>query len=238
MTDFDQFGQTYDFPCYDRPANAYVICSTGRSGSHYLGHLFFSTGLLGSPLEYFHWAHLKKWRDILGASTELATVQGIVSRRTSPNGWWGTKTHWRQFKRMRALDIPSNILTVRHYVFIRRADILSQAISLVIAQQTNQWISFHTAPCREPVYSRHSISEAIDEIGKENANWNDFGATLSEDVQSNVLYEDLLTEPTEIVRRVARRIGARESAVIGTPRTERQATDRNENWKDRYLSGR
>ena len=113
-SDFDQFGSTYDFPRFTAPADAYIICSTGRSGSHYLGHLFFSTGMMGSPLEYFHLGHLKTWRDILKTETDVETIRGIVARRTSPSGWFGVKTHPSQFRRMIATQIPPEIFVPPH----------------------------------------------------------------------------------------------------------------------------
>ena len=38
MTDWTQFGSSYDYPCFESQPRTYLIASTPRSGSHYLGH--------------------------------------------------------------------------------------------------------------------------------------------------------------------------------------------------------
>jgi LPS sulfotransferase NodH len=53
MTNWNQFGAAYDFPDFSGAFRNYLIASTPRCGSHYLGHLLRATGRLGSPLEFF-----------------------------------------------------------------------------------------------------------------------------------------------------------------------------------------
>jgi LPS sulfotransferase NodH len=97
MQSWDQFGAAYDLAPYDGWPATYLIASTPRSGSHYLGHLLFETGLFGSPLEYLHPAHLATWQDRLGTRDVASTLRALFRRRTSASGWFGIKAHWSHF---------------------------------------------------------------------------------------------------------------------------------------------
>ena len=119
---WDQFGPAYDFRRFEGSARTYLIASTPRSGSHYLGRLLFDTGALGAPLEYFHPNHMQTWRQKLGAKTSEELFHGLLALRTSPSGWFGIKAHWPQFEAIRRDREIFDILAFSKYIRIARRE--------------------------------------------------------------------------------------------------------------------
>ena len=232
---WDQFSQAYDLPSYEAQPNVYIIASLPRSGSHFLGHLLANSGELGSPLEYLHPNHLRKWREVLGASTSADALRELFRRRTSPSGWFGLKAHWNHFADALVDTSIADLLRPRQYIFIRRSDQLGQAISLVLARQTGAWISFHGRRS-EPVYSFEAITTARQEIEAQDRSWADyFLRTKTEPL--TVRYEDLVDDPAAILQKVSDALGVRVTPgkrTLAMPKV--QATQINKEWRVRFMA--
>jgi len=231
---WDQFGADYDHAPFTGKPRLYLIASTPRSGSHFLGHSLLETGALGSPLEYFHPQHLRKWMDILGTKDFPSTMARLVSRRTSPSGWFGVKAHWQQFAPIARNEAILRFLGIDTYIEILRRDRIAQAISYVIAQQTQAWISFHDSKV-EPRYDFDAIRRAIESIDQNIAHWRHFFEQRGI-VPLTVEYEDLAADPAAAVDRIMAHCGV--SRVGAEPRWQprRQASDINARWRERYLA--
>jgi LPS sulfotransferase NodH len=231
---WDQFGADYDHAPFVGKPRTYLIASTPRSGSHFLGHLLFNTGALGSPLEYFEPEHARKWVAKLGAEDFETVLTRLYQCRTSKSGWFGVKAHWSQFAPIAAIDELLQFLDIRTYIAIRRRDRLAQAISVVVAQQTQAWISFQAAG-REPVYNFSSIRAAISMIDSQVSKWDAFFAA---NLISPLIvdYEDLVIDPDSVVEKIMRDLGV---AGHGRNRTSRiparQASALNDRWREQYL---
>jgi len=231
---WDQFGPDYDHPPFKGTPRLYLIASSQRSGSHYLGHLLLETGALGSPLEYFHPQHLRKWMEVLGTRDFPATMSRLVARRTSPSGWFGAKAHWRHFAPIANNDRLLRFLDIETYIEIRRRDRIAQAISYVIAHQTQAWISFHDRKA-EPRYDFAAIRKVCEALDQDIAHWHRFfeqqGIT-----PLTVEYEDLVADPAATVDRIMAHCGV--SRAGAEPRWQpcRQASDINARWQERYLA--
>jgi len=231
---WDQFGADYDHPPFTGKPRLYLIASTPRSGSHFLGHSLLETGALGSPLEYFHPQHLRKWQAMLGTKDFLSTMSRLVSRRTSPSGWFGVKAHWQQFAPIAGNPALLRFLNIETYIEIVRRDRVAQAISYVIAQQTQAWISFHDTKA-EPRYDFAAIRAAADALDQSIAAWRGFFAEQGI-TPLTVEYEDLTANPAAVVDRILAHCGV--SRIGAEPRWQprRQASDINARWQERYLA--
>lgn len=231
---WDQYGPAYDMPPFHGQPRTYMIASMPRSGSHMLGHLLHATGDLGSPLEYVHPRHLAKWQAKLGTEGTSETLRAVMARRTSPSGWFGVKAHWPQFTTARKDPALMSTLNVQDWIQITRDDKVAQAISLVIAKQTNAWISFHEAK-HEPSYDFDAIAEGIRGLEKQEAAWSAYFAEqgISPYV---VVYEELLADPARVVSEICTRLGVPVPAELPSPATARQATAINEEWHARYVA--
>jgi trehalose 2-sulfotransferase len=235
MRDWDQFGDAYDMPPFFGRPRTYLIASTPRSGSHFLGHILHTSGEWSAPLEYFNKANLEKWRRLLRAKTNQEIFQNLFQRRTHPTGWFGLKAHWRQFSQLATDEQFIGWLALERFVHVYRRDEIAQAVSLVIARQTNAWISFHEK-AKEPKYSFADISKAIAYIRTEIAAWNAYFS--SRRVEPLVLeYEALIENPDIALEAMRGAFGIPSIRLekLLTELPERQATPLNEEWKAHYL---
>ncbi|MDD5298550.1 MAG: Stf0 family sulfotransferase [Rhodocyclaceae bacterium] len=235
MSEWNQYGPDYDHPEYDGKPNTYLFATTPRSGSHYLGHLLTSTGLLGSPLEYFHPKQIENWKTRFDSEDMEEVMLRLFRRRTSSTGWFGIKAHWAQFEPISRQSRLMSLLDFRKYIRIYRKDRVAQAVSLAMAYQTNAWLSFHKPACG-PKYDFDAIRREIENIESEISKWDDFFE--AEEIHPiEVNYEELAADPERVVNSILACFGlenhSRRSDFPFIP--DRQSTDLNREWKERFL---
>ena len=224
-TDFDQ-------PRYMGDPRIYVIASQPRSGSHYLAQLLRSTGEAGVPLEYFHAAHWKRWVKRCGKFNPPSAFYMMCQLRTTPNGVFGLKAHWKQFQFACHLRLEPKLKDAA-FIQITRADMLGQAISLVMASQTGAWIHGHERQ-RAPEYSFTAIQSALSQVATERAGWDLFFASTGIE-PIRISYEELTGDTDAIMRRVCDHIGIGWSP--SEPATARvQRSGESEAWRERFLT--
>ena len=234
MTAWDQFGPDYDFPDFPGQPQSYLIATTPRCGSHYLGHLLAATGMLGSPLEYFSKGRLRDWQEKLATAHRPDLFRQLLRRRTSPSGWFGVKAHWPQFEQIFSDEAVFPLFHFSRFIHIQRRDRIAQAVSWVIAQQSAAWISFHQAS-DEPRYDFAAINNALAVIDAQTATWNDF-FTSRQIAPLDVLYEDLVANPAATVDAVLAHCGLTRDPHQARPTQHpaQQASARNQTWADRF----
>lgn len=224
-TDFDQ-------ERYTGCPEIYVIASQPRSGSHYLAALLRGTGQAGVPLEYFHKGHWKSWVKRCRRENPLSAFRILCQLRTTPNGVFGVKAHWRQFQFACTLRLENEFKAAK-FVQITRDDLLGQAISLVIASQTGAWVHDHQ-PRSEPEYSFAAIQRAIGTIVSERGHWDRFFA-LTGINPLRVTYERLTEQRDATMELVCGHLGIEWNA--STPAALRvQRTGRSTEWRERFLA--
>jgi LPS sulfotransferase NodH len=230
------FDARYDFPCTELPAKTYLICSAPRAGTHFLAHLLWSTGALGSPSEYFLSSLIPVWNKRFGVDCYSAAFKEIVTRRTSPNGWFGAALHWEQLETMKRTKIPESICNIEGFVFLSREDRLAQAISLEIAIQTGRWISLDSKRRDAvPVYDRAAIDRHLLEIDQQLEAWRQFRQELAQP-WIQLSYESVVEAPQSAVDQVAAMLGIDTPTTIGSIPIEIQSTALNKRWRDWYLT--
>jgi LPS sulfotransferase NodH len=188
----------------------YVVCSTPRSGSTFLCQALASTGVAGTPMEYFN----PVTRSILsrrwGCGSGLtAYVESLKERRTSRTGILGIKLHWHQLEAIRdersghghcaepfrqPAGLLEGLLGARPaYVRLMRTDLDRQAISLWTAEYTRVWARAEEAPEGRTVrvpYSFAGIDGCRARIALAEARWHRFFRFNGVE-PTEVLYEDL-----------------------------------------------
>ena len=88
----------------------------------------------------------------------------LIHRQASDNKWRtlqpkGPLEPIQMDKKTNRAIIDS--LNINHYIFLTRKDILGQAISNAIAQQTGPFISLNGKPNKKPTYSAEQIKGRI-----------------------------------------------------------------------------
>lgn len=187
------------------PDLRYCIASTPRSGSTLLARMLAATGAAGAPKEYLNPLLLRAWGRLNpGVQISLdAYLTEIEGRRTSDNGVFGMKLHWRHVKKLLARNMPEAVvrrMLMRHerFIFITRRDKLRQAISYHIAESTGifhsdqqDWLKGLNAAA--PELSPERILRHLADILDEERGWTDFFRESGKPF-IRIEYEDLVSD--------------------------------------------
>lgn len=238
-----------DRPPYRGDVRAYMICAAPRSGSTFLCRLLADTGRLGVPHEYFHWEyHAREMMVRLGVLSDFLApldvalaeryIPRLVERRTTPNGVFGVKCQFDHFVLLARSGLIETCLPNLRYACIWRRDVLAQAISLVIADQTHQWHS-HMPALAEPRYDVEHIDRALAEVLAFESGWRRYFALRGIEPVT-LVYEDLVADPATACAAIARLVGIDEEldVVPESADSRRLATEVNAEWAERYRRDR
>lgn len=124
-----------------------------------------------------------------------------MSRRTSPNGCFGIKAHYKHLDRLIRVVGPQQLVGEYKFILLRRRELLSQAVSLAFSRQTRSWISGMPQP-KSARYNAALIDDSLQSISSDNANWEDFLGRLALPT-CHVVYEELQADPERELRRIA-----------------------------------
>ncbi len=232
-----QFAKGLDIEGAPPAHRTIIIASTPRSGSHMLGHTIHETGAMGVPFEYANPANLPRWKEMLNAGSDLEAISGIMQRRTTANGVFAIKLHPGHLKPFGglegALDFFPNVKVLR----IVRSDLLKQAISMSVAQQTGVWLSGQESNGIEPRYDRQRIETCLVALARANARW-DVYCAQSGISPLRVEYERLASDTSAEIDRIAQFLGISEYQPVAAPPTKSQASGRNSEWVERFANER
>ena len=165
---------------------------------------------------------------------------------------WGTMDHLvnrlATVYRPRAggdLDLLNQAFGHTRFIYLRRDDVLAQAVSWQRAEQTDVWHQTvgeeSKQPEREPRFDFDQIRELAEMIEEHNAAWRAWFASVG--IQPHMVrYEDLDADPVGVAREVLAFLGLELPAgrLIKT-RNRRLADELSARWIDRYrteLTGR
>ncbi|WP_417277921.1 Stf0 family sulfotransferase [Celeribacter sp.] len=230
----DQFSTEMDLPLFEGAPKTYLIASTPRCGSHYLGHALTAMGGFGVPLEYLNKGNFSGWKARFGNHRLPGLLCDIIRHRTSPNGRFGIKAHWSQFSPHIGTDRLAPLGTIERVIHIYRGDLLGQAISFEKANQTGQWIS--GAPAKgKATYRYGKIVKAAENLRSQNLAW----AAYLADHEGEVLrldYASLIAAP-EFKLTEIRDFLDPESTAQPQPseRTQKQSDGLSKQWRERFL---
>ena len=193
---------------------SYLLCSTPRTGSSLLCGLLESTGVAGHPASYFRRpdedAFAAQWvipRPSDGVSGYADFLEAALSAGTTDNGVFAARIMWGTLDELVQrlgtvlpdlagddLDLLDRAFARPRFVYLRRHDVLGQAVSLLRAEQTDVW---HNADDSEPqqlkqdpLYDFERIHQMIRTIEDDNSAWREWFASVGVRPYS-LVYEDL-----------------------------------------------
>lgn len=224
----------FDVDCGQAATDVLLVLSTQRSGSTFLADLIRQSKWC-LPHEYFQpYQYLPiladRWGCVEnGLLDKQAYLENLFRYRTFPNGWLGINLHGVHLPTFTSFgNFLSNLNP--HYVFLRRKDLIAQAVSYEIASQTGKWSSLFDGS-GEAKYNFKAIRKRLRFIEEQNAA---IDAYLAECGQSHhtIFYEDLIAESEATVRQLA-------GADIDIPPLQlgamrKQAGEVNQDWIDRF----
>ena len=176
----------------------------------------------------------------------------IVRAGQTPNGIWGGKLMWGHvadlLARARALDglAHAGLLTALRvllgdvrFVFVTRADKVSQAVSLWRAVQTRRWRASAGAPAipHRAVYHFGAIDHLVARLEAEEAAWRAWFDALPTGPGRplELSYEAIAADPHAAVEQVLGFCGF-SGVAIGDPPLRHQRDAQSRRWVERYLA--
>jgi len=233
----DQFSDIHDFQRVEIPTKRLIIASTGRSGSHMLGHALYKTNKFGFPLEYVNPNNLMEWKKRLDISEFEHLMFELQQRRTSSNGVFGMKIHYPHIKQFGGFQNMMKIFPDAYYVLLSRKDVLKQAVSLSIARQTGVWISGQIPTNDNPKYDFTQIKNCLRETILHNSSWRYILAASG----SNYIEMDFDHVRNNIIQSIEKianfiSIDIETASISKDKATKKQSSDLNKEWKKRFLS--
>lgn len=237
-----------------------VLCATQRCGSTLIVEDMRNTGILGKPEEYFI-----PWTDHLSKPDWEQPFASVCQRARGDNGVSSIKIMANQLPSLdaclatfvrseRACDFPSvaTIFKNSHWVWLKRDNIVAQAISRVIAKQTG--INHATSKPDDPHfagnllkgyssdynkatrYRYESILAEVISISLENLCWKRFFQSAS--IKPLVFtYEDVIQDAA---MKHLDQMAIMNQLPIPTTKLERKmvklSNKVNQEWEDRFFS--
>jgi LPS sulfotransferase NodH len=164
------------------------ICFTNRCGSNFLADVLSNTDLFPETGEFFNWGSIINF----SKKNNIKSFDDFcleLARKKAKNKTFVSKIGCEQLLMLSELGQIPNIFNNPKFIWIRRRDVLGQAISLSIASCTKQWTSKQAGKGVTPVYKKEQIQKIIKNINKINTNFatyfNLFNANYIE-----IVYED------------------------------------------------
>ena len=213
---------------------SYVICTTPRTGSNLLMLTLESLGL-GLPEEYLNGLRT----EVCGFATQVlqhefsngagffeseADIQQYVeylqTYRCSENGVFGIKVFARDLNHniQNFESFTKSIGTPTKYIFLKRKNIVKQAISMYIGSKDKQWVNSSglSGLNTDVAYDFEWLLKAINYIRLCNQFWEKIMYEENENVQF-LTYEDLSTDFPESIQRVCDFLGHKPHTIPSPP---------------------
>lgn len=186
---------------------------------------------MGSPREYFNTYASYVYKDTIKDRYRFAcncsiTPNNVISIKLFPE-------HWDMINKQ--IDI-NECFPDRYWIWLRRHDLLEQAISRCIALQTSAWSS-HFKPAGEPEYSTSEIVKSMKYIALSESRWRIF-FSRNDITPLELWYEDIISSPEKIIMDIAKfaKIDIQPESLNSESQFEPQRTGLNNEWKQKFRS--
>jgi len=211
----------------------YAVCCTPRSGSSLFCAALISTGKLGRPREYFNVEGVRLEHPDFPDDPD-GMLEALVTLSTTPNGVYGLKVHGFYLDGAAPPGWAARLPNLS-FVFLRRRDLLRQAISDARAVQTKAYMSYQTEQA-PPVYDPQAIAFNIATFARHDARWRIFFARNGIE-PLEVAYETFLAAPQAVLDALGKQMGV-EGPLTMDPaqivlRPQRDALT--EEWRRRFI---
>jgi len=219
------------------PEASIILACTPRSGSTYLAQLLDSTGLFRLTEEYFNDRHIERMTGI--ATTSVEQKLAIIDQ------------HSRTRRNQISLKLfPPNMMTVLEhgllkkaflnpmFIYMRRGDVLGQAMSLARAVKTDQWNSVDYGRPVSSEYDRRDIEHQLGILLAQDTWWQYFFATRDVPVL-RLTYEDVEEDPVAVAAQIVRFLGFDPAEFPADPskvRLQKQRDELTDEWRSRFLA--
>ncbi|MCC6736260.1 MAG: hypothetical protein IT534_09045 [Bauldia sp.] len=221
------------------------ICYANRSGSNLLGEALFQTGLFHTPSEYLNFDEVIRASIDNGFNALDEYLMEVKNGAQLAGRICLVKLAWEQLYYLARKNLLEPVFGRSIYVHIRRRDVLGQAISFSIAEQTQEWTrtaGADAAPDRpEPQLRPADIVNYVRSINQSLARFRDFFAVFAPRA-ADVVYEDFEADIAGTTMRLASEIVDYLGNPSGSPpvirpdqiRLRKQRTDLNARMAEQF----
>lgn len=179
-----------------------VLAFTNRSGSNLLAEYLRLTGNFAGFFEHLNGQSVRKMVETTRADSFPDHVDALFRNMRSDVSALGVKSSWNQILMLLRWRI-NRMFQSFHILHIEREDVLAQAVSFSIANQTRQWMSTQNRMGAEPRYNPTDIMNRVDGIGHGNKMIRQICAIYGLDTM-RVCYETLISDPIPELCRIHR----------------------------------
>lgn len=218
------------------------ICFTNRSGSTYLASTLSEYGITCKPneelnYEYFNFSVIKNF-SLKNYSNSISDYMSMLFSKYSSNNFFTSKLSLDQLIWFLEEKYIPTVFGNPKFIFIKRRDLLLQAISLSIAIQTRKWTSFHdglSIKKLDLVFDPVQILRKIQNIDTVNSEFERLFKLNNMEVFV-VYYEDLIEKKEEIIYDIGNYIDKKlVKDEVNNFAIARQSTEINSLWRKKFV---
>jgi LPS sulfotransferase NodH len=194
------------------PRLRYLIAMTPRSGSTLLARQLSARGI-GHPQEFLSESFFLRFEELFPAPGLADFEAFVLSHYTSIDGVFGMKSDWTRFNSAQCQGFfPGLHSDFDLCIYLTRRDLLSQSISLTVAQQSGVWEEIqarYVAP--EELYANLAYDEAqiMDNIAalmEHEYQWVQTLQRMNRPV-IRLTYEEFVANPDAILAAIGQQLG-------------------------------
>lgn len=224
-------------PVFEEPL--YLLAFSNRSGSNLLASHLRSTPYFGGFNEQLIHSTVQKQAIAGGCQTfpELIQFASTHFKRNDEKAW-GFKASWDQIMMLYRFGIDRMYPSVR-IIHITRRDVVAQAVSYLIADQTKKWTSKHEGieGCK-PKYNYRDLRRLVEDSLMSELHVRTI-ASLFNAPYLNVTYEVVSRRPKAVMERIGKFSNLDLSGWQPQGlQIERQAGDINQQFAKQYVAER
>ena len=232
-----QYFQQFDLPPGTNPINEplNILIFVNRSGSSLIAEYLRATGQFSGFGEPLNHEQVIEQSEKFGITTFAGYLRWLIEYTQQPGTQFGIKaSHGQVLMLLRSGAIPRYFNNVR-WIFVQRMDVLSQAVSFCIADQTKQWDSSQAKSGKAPAYDFETIRDRVLSISDA------YSASLAlmglrGITPYHLTYEQFLLDPQQETRKLSSFLGV-DHVVVDTDklRMEKQADAINDAFRTRFI---
>jgi len=230
---FDEFEFSADTE--PRQAPVCIMLFMNRSGSSMIGEYMRATGAFsgfGEPFNHDLVVQRAQEHDIASFPDYIRWLDRHIHREGTLFAMKASSDQVMMLQRSKTLE---HYFQDVRWALVKRRDVLAQAISYYIAEQTQRWHSFQEGNLHEPAYDFKAIRERLNSIALSNDALDLLCKTLAIEPYT-LYYEDFVGDPEGQTQRFAAYLG--EEAVQINPKRlkmRKQGNETNRVFHARFL---
>lgn len=218
--------------------NAPLVCLafSNRCGSNLLAEYLRDTPCFSGFHEQLNFDTVQKTCAMHGLNSFPDYIRHLCAAPIDAGRVYGFKTSWDQLMMLRRCKIDRMFTSV-DIIHMTRSDIVGQAISLMIADQTKQWTSKQTPLADVQLEYRPALLKSLIHATTQSEQLVRILCEVNALPRTAVTYEALVADPASVITQVASAVGAELGNWIPKdPPISRQATALNDAIRVRFLS--